>query len=127
MRSMFIGLVALAVASPVFAAPKSPKEKAIAAWTKLQTAGLHTEVLAQTKELNNQGYSKVVGSDAIVLGSGCGFAGCGYTFLVTTTFATQGSNTRADVLAGIVNASTYEEQGTVRRVVPRKELENLQN
>ena len=58
----------------------------------------------------------------MILNGGCGFAGCGYNYLVTTTFNSSGSNTQSSTVVAIVRSATYLEKGEVKKVLNENEL-----
>ncbi len=123
---MLILGVALLIAAPSFGESKNLEEKAIETFVQVQTAGLHKELLEQMKKLAEAGYSKRGETKAAILGGGCGFGGCNYSFLVTTAFSTVRVNPRTAVLAGIVEVwrGPFEE-GSLKRVVSQEEVQKL--
>ncbi len=132
MRNFFLATLAIVtVFGQASAEARSPrltaKQLAVNAFTHLQTAGDHQEVTLQTKQLTDQRMEiNLAGTDAVLLRTQCGFAGCDSVFLVTTPFQTVGANTTTETIAAIVSANDYLQTHSLRKVLTRAELESIE-
>jgi hypothetical protein len=57
-------------------------------------------------KLKTQGFTREEPVESVVLGGGCGFAGCDATILVVQRLSTEGANTRTRSTLGLVNVPT---------------------
>ena len=117
---LFLSLAILPLT--IFAKPIEVKEKAVKAFLQYQMAGSDQELMGQIQKLKDSGFSEKGLTDGVVLNGGCGFAGCFYTFLVSTTFNSVGPNTQTASVSAIVRASTLFEKGEVKKVLTEKDL-----
>lgn len=124
MKRLFLVLLLVGMPALTFAYPLTNKAKAIAAWTLYTNTARDMTVSAEVKNLEDNGFAATVEQDALLLGSGCGFAGCNYVYLVTTTFRTEGANTMQNVVAGVVDVSTYGSP-QIRKVLRAEDLSKL--
>lgn len=125
MKKSLLALVIGAIAYPVLGAPRTTEERASDYFLKLQRAAEHREILAESKKLNDAGFTKEGATKAVVLGGGCGFAGCDYTHLVTTDFSTPGANTQTAILAAVVQVSVPRGGESLKRVLNQEEIGQL--
>jgi len=121
----FYSLLFVILALPALAAPKTTEDRAAEYFQKLQRAGDHKEILTQTKALNEAGYTKEGKTRAVLLGGGCGFAGCNYDHLVTTDFSTVGANPQTTVLAGVVEVWTTTDAKSLKRLLSQDDVAKI--
>ena len=104
----------------------SAKQLAINAFEHLQTAGLDKELVAQEKELTDEGLkANLEETDATLLAGQGGFAGTDHVYLVTTPFTRPGANPTTKVVAARVHANDYLQTRNVRKVLTQREIAEL--
>jgi hypothetical protein len=104
---------------------KNPREKAIDAFDTAQSTGTNSDMNYQIEILMKSRYTDRGTTDAVLLEGMCGYAGCSYTYLVTTPYKTSHVNTRTMALAGIVSAATFKAEGTIKKVLNPTQLDQL--
>ena len=120
-------IVLLLVSLHSFAfAQDTPDQRAIDVFLKYQNDKANPVLNAQISKLMRAGYKERGSTGAVLLGGGCGFAGCNNTYLVTTVYSTPGANPRSTIVAAIVTNPTSREF-RVRRILTRAEIERLVN
>ena len=107
-------------------AQDAPDQRAVEAFLKYQNDKTNPLLNAQISKLMRAGYRERGSTGAVLLGGGCGFAGCNNTYLVTTVYSTPGANPRSTIVAAIV-ANPAGREFRVRRILTRAEIERLAN
>jgi hypothetical protein len=103
--ALTLGLGAFANARSMRPTPEMQARDAFAA---------SAEVGESIVELQAAGYKKIGETSLMVIGGGCGFAGCDTTFLVGVTLSTDGANTQTTSVLAVVEVKAVGDRPTVR-------------